>query len=330
MQEQAQLEQDQSKFFGLAQPDSNNQQSLSQNQDQAMVAQASSYWLRPSMLENLVREYLSFLGATPSGNLATKPSDRPQHTLQLAQDLRDKLLIDFKKLDTTLAQGEVPQQWQRWLKGNDPYLFVTFNASAAADKRDLTFITPNHPLAQQAATHLTPKAAIQCSLQAQSITVPPGIYPFAIHRWQKMGLKNDFAFQAVTTNEALNQQLFTLLETAQLATDMPASRDETAQQQLDSRHYEQWLNARASHKESVAQLCRARKDSLSTSHAAQLALLSEQLDSASDNKIRRMKEGQIAAAQRDFAQRLDDIERAATQMDIVAQVIVNGMIEIKA
>lgn len=328
MQEQAQLEQDQSKFFGLAQPNQNQNRSSSQNQDAQLVAQASSYWLRPTMLENLVREYLAQLGATPSGNLPAQPGERIQHTLQLAQDIREKLLTDFKALPTAHAQGEVPQQWQRWLKGNDPYLFVTFNDTTAADKRDLTFITPNHPLAQQAATYLAPKATIHCQLQVQSSTVPPGAYPFAIYRWQKMGLKQDFSFQAVTANAALNAQLLPLLEVASVSNLAPTTIDESAQRQLDQSHYELWLNARAAHKETVAQLCSARKNSLATSYAAQIALLSEQRDNASDNKIRRMREGQITAAQRDYEQRLSEIERAVTQMDIVAQLVVNGVMEI--
>src|SRR5690606_18674343 len=115
-------------------------------------------------------------------------------TLQLGQEARNKLLADFQALGLT---GTVAQAWERWLKGSDPYLTLTFAPSTADERRDIAFITPTHPLARQAAQTIEPAVPLICDLSVETSDVPPGRYPYAIYRWRKHGLKEDFTFQPV-------------------------------------------------------------------------------------------------------------------------------------
>ena len=131
VQEQARLEEEQSKLFGLNLP----------RRDEELVAQASSFWLAPARLANLVTRYLETLGAA---KLPATLGQKPVATLQLGQEIRDKLLVDFQSLGQS---GAAAQTWQRWLKGNDPYLSLTFDA---ADRRDIAFVTPTRVLVRQA------------------------------------------------------------------------------------------------------------------------------------------------------------------------------------
>ena len=312
IQEQAKLEEEQSKLFGLGQP----------QRDEDMIKQASSFWLTPIMLANLISRYLQTLGAS---NIPASLGQKPVTTLQLGQDIREKLLADVQKLKPS---GEAAQTWTRWLKGNDPYLALTFNQQTAAEQRELIFITPNHPLAQQAAQSIEPATPLICNLKAVSDTLPTGRHPYAIYRWQKRGLKEDFTFQPIAVTPELTAHMLAVLESAQ-----PLDGDQaiTIEQEntLEQSHYRLWLDARAAHIEQVQQHARARLDSLKTTHAARMALLQEQRNANPSDKIQRMKTSQMDSASRDYQQHVEQLELAEKQADILAEAVVFGILMIE-
>lgn len=312
MQEQAQLEQQQSQLFGLTQP----------KQDQDMINQASSFWLNQTMLANLIGRYLQALGAS----IPTSLGQKALTTLQLGQDIRDKLLKQYQSLKFS---GETAQQWQRWLKGNDPYLRITFDQDTASENREMMFIAPTHPLAQQAAHSVEPATPLQCNLLAQTDMVPLGRYPYGIYRWQKKGVKEDFTFQPLSTNLLLTVDMLAILETAQPLTSANTDISPEDEAELEQHHYRLWLNARAEHIEQVQQHVSSRLDSLKTTHNARVAALKDQLEANSDEKIQRMKQAQIETANRDYRQHVEQLERAAKQADILAEAVVFGVLFIE-
>ena len=314
MQEQALLEQEQSKLFGLTQP----------QQDHDLIRQSSSFWLSQSMLANLITRYLQALGVS---NLPTSLGQKLVATLQLGQDIREKLL---KQCQNLKLSGEAVQNWQRWLKGNDPYLPLTFNQDTASCRPDVMFITPTHPFAQQAALSVEPVTPLLCNLKVETDIVQTGHYPYAIYRWQKKGIKEDFTFQPLTTNPQLTAQFLEVLTTVQaLETDMPTITA-TEEQELEKNHYRQWLDSRAAHIEQVQQHVQSRLASLQTTHDARIAAMKDQLEANSNEKIQRMKLSQIENANRDFRQHVDQLKQATTQADILAEAVVFGVLTVSS
>lgn len=312
IQEQAILEEEQAKLFGLSLP----------KRDDDMVKQASSFWLTPSMLANLVERYLGAIeGDKPKRPLGRKAIT----TLQLGQEMRDKLISDF----STFAQtGAAAKAWERWLKGSDPYLKLTFDPVAADEQRDVVFITPTHPLAKQAARSVEPATPLLSNLSAQSNDAPPGRYPYAVYRWRKLGLKEDFAFQPVCTGQLESTRVLELLEAAgpgDVSTGDISSAEEST---LEDQHYILWANERAKHIELVSQVAESRLASLNTTHTARLSLLEEQRDGASDARIRRMRESQIETAKRDYERRADELRKAPEQADMIAEVVAVGVLTV--
>jgi hypothetical protein len=61
---------------------------------------------------------------------------------------------------------------------------------------------------------------------------------------------------------------------------------------------------------------------------ARLALLSEQLTNATDERIRRMRQSQIVSAETDYRRRRQEIERAIGEADITAQPIAFGVMKV--
>jgi hypothetical protein len=309
IEEQARLEEEQAKLFGLNLP----------RRDEDMVKQASSFWLAPPMLANLVERYLERLEAI---KMQRSLGSKAVTNLQLGREARSKLLADFHALG---LKGAATQAWERWLKGSDPYLPLTFDPSAADERRDVVFITPTHPLARQAAHTIGPAVQLICDLSVKTSDFQPGRYPYAIYRWRKHGLKEDFTFQPVCAGLELAPHMLRLLESAHHhVSTSPITADE--EKDLEQAHYHRWCNARAEHIEEVAQVARSRINSLETTQAARLALLEEQHNNATDSRIRRMRESQIETAKRDYERRADELKRAAQQGDIIAEAIVFGVL----
>jgi len=126
IQEQTRLEEEQAKLFGLSLPE----------RDEDMIRRASSFWLIPTLLANLIARYLESVGVT---NLTSAFGRKSIASLQIGQEIREKLLADFMPLNQT---GATAKAWERWLKGNDPYLAFTFDQVAADERRALLSSLP--------------------------------------------------------------------------------------------------------------------------------------------------------------------------------------------
>ena len=98
------------------------------------------------------------------------------------------------------------------------------------------------------------------------------------------------------------------------------------EERLEAIHYRVWMGRRGEHIESVTQSSVIRMASLKSSHRARVALLEEQRDQVTDTRIRRMKEGQLEAANRDFERRSSELGRVAGQAEIVAEAAVLGVL----
>jgi ATP-dependent helicase HepA len=313
IQEQARLEDEQAKLFGLSLP----------KRDEDMIRQASSFWLGPSLLANMIARYLEGVGVS---HLPGNFGRRSIVTLQIGQEVRERLLAEFKLLNQT---GTAATAWERWLKGSDPYLVLTFDQTAADERRDIVFITPTHPLVRQAAQALQPESPMFCALTGKSNDISAGRYHFAIFRWRKLGIREDFTFQPVCSHPDITPRLLELLEAAESAEFESKDLTKVEEEALEQTHYRQWLDARALHIEAMSQIVQARLASLKTTHAARLATLEDQRDHATDSRIIRMRDSQIEAAKRDYERHAAELESAHQKADILAELVVFGILSVR-
>ena len=311
VQEQSLLEEQQASLFGLTVP----------KQDDELIKNASSFWLKPQMICNLIEKYFALLDQTKQYKLQGK---QLVVSVQLKQELRNKLITDFKEISQI---GATDRSWERWLKGSDSNLRMTFDSIVADEDRSITFITPTHPLARQAARALEPTSKLTCALSTKSTRIKTGRYPFAIYRWRVMGVTESFVFQPICEIEDNSKFILELLENS--ITDLkatPLTLDE--ENFLENLHYKVWLSQRSTHIESVTQSAEIRVISLRSSHSARIALLEEQRNNATDARIRRMKEGQIDSADRDYERRIKELESVSNKAEIVAEAVIYGVISV--
>ena len=59
-----------------------------------------------------------------------------------------------------------------------------------------------------------------------------------------------------------------------------------------------------------------------------MALLADQLVQASDEKLQRMRQSQIATAEANYTRRIQELETAMEKADIIAEPVAYGVIEL--
>ncbi|MEN6449110.1 MAG: helicase-related protein [Thermoguttaceae bacterium] len=315
IREQQELEDKQAAFFGLKLPE------LQTKKD---IEGASSYWLSSQAVHNLVARYLQeVLG----GGQEYVLGDKPLKTLRLSQEAREKLLKDYRTLQR--MKGATYRQWEDWLKGNEPHLAVTFDASCAVDHPEAVLMGPLHPLVRQAATAYKPQKRLMAACAVADDSIPPANYPFAVYQWRYHGLREDVQLRAISVGDSVDSKVIRLLERAAPIDLVPQDRPAaTVFDNLESRHYAEWRRASEEHRERIQQLASYRRESLKVSHAARMAILKEQLTQATDEKIRRMRQSQIVSADADYSRRMKELDDAIIQADITSTLVAQGVVRI--
>ena len=315
VQEQDRLEQQQLELFGIHLPE---------DQMKREIDEASSFWLSPESLHRFLNFYLQ---ETCGKDQEFILGEKPLKTLRLSQEGRVALLHTFRTLPR--QNTTVYREWENWLKGGVPHLPVTFESECASQNPEAAFIMPLHPLVKQAAMSLDLKKRIVTALKISTDEVPPGNYEFAIYQWKFHGIREDLVLQPVASSAAVTRHIADFLEKAEETPKNGIDGVGTpAWDDLDSQHYSLWAEAREKHRRRTQELAEFRRESLSTSHRARMALLGEQLEHANDEKIQRMRQAQIAAAESDYARRIQELDIAMERADVTAESVAYGVIQV--
>lgn len=314
LQEEQRLEEQQSELFGINLP--------TQKRFAEEVENASSYWLAPSAMSNLLGQYLSSIG--DSGAVL---GEGPLKTLRVNQKTRSRMLADARELS---GKGTGYQRdWERWLKGSDPHLAITFDGNCANENRNAQLLTPVHPLMRQAAKVLDATGNTEVHLTLSDPKLPKGVHPFAVFQWELIGLRRDLNVVAVALDDVINAKLLELLQSAtSFLPPEDRSLSPTQITDLEAHHYQKWNAALSTYRRQITQLAQFKQTSLSASHKGRMAILDEQLASATEERIRRMRLAQIDAAKRDYEQHSEELRKASEQADITTEMIITGTIEI--
>ncbi len=316
IQEQEELEQKQAELFGI---------SLPQEQMNREIADATSFWLSPISIRRLVTLYLQGVCGKDQEFVL---GEKPLKTLRLSQESRAILLRDFQQIQRQNTSAF--RDWENWLKGGSQHLNITFESDCATQHPEAAFIMPLHPLVRQASLSFSTKERVVTYLAVPSNEILPGEYKFVIYQWAFHGIREDLVLKPIAGTAFLTDRLGALLETA---VDCPEGIAEGIEsslwEELDAQHYVQWKEARDGHRRRTIELAEYRRQSLSISHRARIALLDEQLSQATNEKIRKMRQSQIEAAEADYARRIQELEIAMERADLIASPVAYGVILIK-
>ena len=313
LQEEEAVEEKQRELFGIRPPSAEQEAA-----DQA----TSNFWVNPAAMLNLVEVYLGKRCGAGEYLLGEKPLK----TLRVNEQGRRLLLDDF--LNSKSKGSVTGREWSDWLKGSNQHLAITVDPAVAKENPKAVLITPVHPLAQQAARALVSADGFVTCLKAKSTKLQPGAYPFAIHQWTRRGIREDVLFQPVSREQKLVELFPELLAEAVSCDAEIAIPSTTDFEALESDHYALFSRARLQHQERERELVAFQKASLETSHRARVANLGEMIANAGNEKIRLMRTMELQNAEADFRRRVDRLDLAASQADILSQQIARGVITV--
>lgn len=313
LQEEQAIEEKQRELFGIRPPPV---------EEEAAYQASANFWVNPAAMLNLVVEYLG----KRCGGGEYVLGEKPLKTLRINEQGRRLLLEDF--LSSQSKVSVAGREWSEWLKGSNQHLTITVDPTTAKENPKAVLITPVHPLAQQASRALVSKGVFVTCLKVKSNELPPGTYPFVIHQWTRKGVREDVLLQPVSREPKL-VELFPRLIAEAVSSDAeagvpPASNFDA----LESDHYALFARGRAQHQERERELVAFQRASLETSHRARVANLQEMIINAGNDKIRLMRNVELQNAEADFRRRIDQLDLAASQADILSQQIARGVIMI--
>ena len=312
VQEQEKLEAQQLDLFGLRFPDDRMERE---------VEEASSFWLSPASIQRLVTRYLLQKIGTGQEFIL---GEKPLKTLRLSEGARNTLLEDLQQFSR--EKTRVYREWEKWLKGSDQHLPITFEADCATQHPDAVFIMPTHPLVKQAAAVLNTEQEVVTTLKVRTNKVPPGRYEFAIYQWRFLGIREHLVLKPIALSSVLVPHLNDLLEKVE-DSDIQESQAPIQKDALEKTHQCLWTEARDKHRERTQALADYRRESLLTSRQKRVMLLEDKIVQATDPNIQRMRQSELVKAEADYRRRIQEFDEAMAKADITAEPVAYGILE---
>lgn len=314
VQEMQRLEQEEKSLYGF---DLSN---FIQNKD---VQDAENMWITPQsvqeMVETFLRDYLD------DGKYIRGKGDLKN--LRLSQDKRRKLLENLGEVKIT-NNNTAFRLWKAYLKSAKPTLAITFDSVCAKDNRDATFLTQMHPLVIQAATFESNELPCEVGVSISTDELPAGDYEFLIYVWKFVGLRPDIRLVAVAENEIVQKNILGYLQYSS-EYEFDDDEHEDKWEEMDQLHYEEWQKSKAAYTTDVRNDCEYRLEQLSHSFNKRKVILKEQILTASDERIVRMRQSQLDKLIADFSDQKKKLDTAVKQVDIHTNLQVRGVLHVK-
>ena len=313
VQEQRKLEDREHELFGIQFP---------KKQSDDDIKNSESYWLTSAALKRFVNQYIVSLVGPGDYILG----DKAKKTLRLSQDARTALLADYRKLPS--QKTPIFRSWEKWLKGTEQHCSITFESECAADNRDIFFVMPLHPLVLQAAAFLESPEPVYVAFTVTDSDSFSGTFNFAIYAWEYKGVRPEIKLIPVC-DDKVRDNFFDNLESG-VALDfddiMPSESDFRV---LDKIHHGLWQQEKEAHQKQTKEICSYRFESLQTSNRGRVNVVTDQLTSATNDKIRKMRQAQLNNIQNEYERDLAEIKKAEDGADIHSRPIVFGVLKVR-
>lgn len=309
--EQSELEEREAALFGLA----------VERLDDAGVEAAVSPWLTESQLAGLVTAYLEDIGYERASALF----ERSVGVFRPDKSIRAALLAATRALGTS---GSVVTRWSEWLADTSEGQTrkLTFDPSAA-EAAGTELLSSTHPLVRAAAQHVCGvRGDREVALVTTTGELAPGRYPFSIHGWTALGVRDEFEIRVLTADGSNEDAVRRAILAAD---DGAATLTATDRDALEAAHYEAWATVRAEHIDRARVHIEGQLASLGLSHRGRVSLLEEQIATATHPSIQRMYEGELRSAEADYAERMSDLQRAADRCDVTTTLLCSGVLEVR-
>jgi len=313
VQELHRLEQEEKSLYGF---------DLSKYMMDKDVQDAENAWINPQSLNELLNIFMDdYLG---QGEYLRGKQDGK--TLRLAADKRQLLLDDLMKMPLS-TNNHATKLWKAYLKSDKPVLSVTFESQYAKDNRDVTFFTQMHPFVAQAAAYESRNFPCDLAVRIADPEVEPGDYEFLIYAWRYVGLRPDIRLVAVSSNPAVEKNILNFIQYASEYYEDDVTH-QSSWDQMDDLHYKRWQASKEQYSADVRDECEYRKEQLTHSFHQQEAIVRGQIESATDDKIKRMRIAQLENITKKYNAQTKKVDETVAKVDIHTNLLVRGVLHV--
>ena len=287
------------------------------------VQNAENEWISPRSMQELVDLYLDdYLG---EGEYLRGKSE--EKNLRLSQEKRMLLMNDFTKLKLPTVNNDANRLWKAYLKSANAMLQVTFDSTYAKENRKVQFLTQMHPLVIQAAKYECKDFPCEISIRVDNSSIKSGDYEFLIYAWRYVGLRPDIKLVAICKDKDVEDNILSVMQYATDYNVISGNHSDTWDE-MDSMHYEKWMTLKQSYVADVKAQCDYRLEQLAHSTNQQETIVRQQLDMATDEKIRRMRSSQLTNIIAKAAKQREEVEEAIKKVDIHTTLLVKGLLHV--
>ena len=313
VQELHRLEQEEKALYGF---------DLSKYMMDKDVQEAENAWINPQSLNELLNTFMDdYLG---QGEYLRGKQDGK--TLRLSADKRQLLLDDLMKMPLS-TNNHATKLWKAYLKSDKPVLSVTFESQYAKDNRDVTFFTQMHPFVAQAAAYESRNFPCDLAVRIADPEVEPGDYEFLIYAWRYVGLRPDIRLVAVSDNPAVEKNILNFIQYASEYYEDDGTH-QSSWDQMDDLHYKRWQTSKERYSADIRNECEYRKEQLTHSFHQQEAIVRGQIDSATEDKIKRMRVAQLENITKKYNAQTKKVDETLAKVDIHTNLLVRGILHV--
>lgn len=313
VQELHRLEQEEKALYGF---------DLSRYMMDKDVQDAENTWINPQSLQELLNIFMDdYLG---KGEYLRGKQDGK--TLRLSVEKRQALLDGLTKTSLP-SNNNAAKLWKAYLKSDKPVLQVTFESQYAKDNREVTFFTQMHPFVAQAAAYESRNFPCELAVRVADPEIQPGDYEFLIYAWRFVGLRPDIRLVAVSDNPAVEKNILSFIQYASEYYE-DEGMHETNWDQMDSLHYQLWQKARDQYTADIREECQYRLEQLTHSFHQQEAIVRGQIETATEEKIKRMRVAQLENIKKKYNAQTRKVDETVAKVDIHTNLLVRGLLHV--
>ena len=303
-------------------------------QEEAEKIEKEGRYVLPDEIKHIIALYLEV--RYKSAKLFADAKQENLIKLQAYKEDKNTLLEDINKLK---RQDRQAVELKRWLEGNELYFTMTFDQETALEHRSIPFITPIHPLTKTAVSYWNnQKTPLFVNLEVKDDGIQPGMYVFAFYLWEVISFRSEVRLLPLVwgINEdkpagAIAEKLLKLLSQVYSTTSsisLSQKQMDEVLHKLEESIHDNRIREVEKLRDINYQLAGQRLASLNRYYQRRIARVEEELKSATDDRIRRMKASEKDRIQREWEKKKQEIEERK-KADIISQRVAYGIMEVK-
>jgi len=303
-------------------------------QEEVEKIQKEGHFISDEELQQMITLYLKT--KCQNARLLRDNSQNKLFKLSANKDDKAKLLEDLQLLK---RQDRQTLELKRWLAGSELYFTMTFDQETALEHRNIPFVTPIHPLIKIAVSYWNnQKTPLFVKLEVNDNEIQPGRYVFAFYLWEIISFRSEVRLlplvwsinedkPASVAAEKLPKLLSLAFSTTSSISLSQKQLDEVLHKLEESIH-DNRIREVEKLRDINYQLAGQRLASLNRYYQRRIARVEEELKSATDDRIRRMKTSEKDRIQREWEKKKQEIEERK-KADIISRRVAYGIMEVK-